>query len=97
MIIKMGIKAVITMDKISDPAENIFEENMAPVIPANSVKMTSMSEFYLVNSKDFNMEIERWKETRKRSEENRTIIKIFLNLLTVSSPEKKTINILIIL
>ena len=51
MIIKLGVKAVITMDKISDPAENIFEENMVPLIPANSVKMTSMTEFYLVNPK----------------------------------------------
>ncbi len=33
MIIKLGVKAVITMDKISDPAENIFEENMIPLDP----------------------------------------------------------------
>ena len=79
MIIKLGVKAVITMDKISDPAENIFEENMVPLIPANTLKMISMSEFYLVNSKDFNVEIERWKENinnQKKKETNKNLIKL---------------------
>jgi predicted RNase H-like nuclease (RuvC/YqgF family) len=62
MIIKMGVKAVIIIDKISDPAENIFEENMIPVIPAGSVEMTSMSEFSIVNKKALDSEIVRWKE-----------------------------------
>ena len=79
MIIKLGVKAVITMDKISDPAENTFEENMIPLIPANSLKMTSMAEFYLVNSKDFQLEIERWKEhinNQKKKENNRNLLKL---------------------
>jgi uncharacterized protein len=79
MIINLGVKAVITMDKISDPAENIFEENMVPLIPGNSLKMTSMTEFYLVNSKDFQMEIERWKEhvnNQKKQEENKNLLKL---------------------
>jgi predicted RNase H-like nuclease (RuvC/YqgF family) len=79
MIINLGVKAVIIMDKISDPAENIFEENMVPLIPANSVKMTSMTEFYLVNSKDFKVEIERWKEhvnNQKEKENNENLLKL---------------------
>jgi predicted RNase H-like nuclease (RuvC/YqgF family) len=79
LIINLGVKAVITMDKISDPAENIFEENMIPLIPANSLKMTSMTEFYLVNSKDFKMEIEKWKEhinSQKEQENNKNILKL---------------------
>jgi hypothetical protein len=79
MIINLGVKAVITMDKISDPAENIFEENMVPLIHANSVKMTSMTEFYLVNSKDFKLEIERWKEyvnNQKEQENNKNLLKL---------------------
>ncbi len=79
MIINLGVKAVITMDKISDPAENIFEENMVPLISANSLKMTSMTEFYLVNSKDFQMEVERWKEyvnNQKKQEENNNLLKL---------------------
>ena len=79
MIINLGVKAVITMDKISDPAENIFEENMVPLIPANSVKMTFMPEFYLVNSKDFKMEIEKWKEhvnIQREQENNKNLLKL---------------------
>jgi predicted RNase H-like nuclease (RuvC/YqgF family) len=79
MIINLGVKAVITMDKISDPAENIFEENMVPLIPANRVKMTSMAEFYLVNSKDFKMEIEKWKEhvnLQREQENNKNLLKL---------------------
>ncbi len=62
MIINMGIKAVIIVDKISDPAENIFEENMTPVIPASNIEMTSMSEFSIVNKKALDSEIVAWKE-----------------------------------
>ena len=79
MIIKLGVEAVITMDKISDPAENIFEENMVPLIHANSIKMTTMAEFYLVNSKDFQLEIKRWKEhinNQKKKENNRNLLKL---------------------
>ncbi len=79
MIIKLGVKAVITMDKISDPAESIFEENMVPLIPANSMKMKSMTEFYLVNSKDFKFEIERWKEhiiLQREKENNENLLKL---------------------
>ena len=79
MIINLGVKAVIIMDKISDPAEDIFEENMIPLIPANSVKMTSMTEFYLVNSKEFKLEIEKWKEqvnNQKEQENNKNLLKL---------------------
>ena len=58
------------MDKISDPAENIFEKNLIPLIPASDVKMNSMNEFSIVNSKALNREIEKWNETCNGPEEN---------------------------
>jgi uncharacterized protein len=79
MIIKLGVKSVITMDKISDPAENIFEENMVPLIPANNVKMYSTGEFYFVNSKDFDFEMEKWNKhvnNQKRRENNKNLLKL---------------------
>jgi uncharacterized protein len=79
MIINLGVKTVITMDKISDPAENIFEENMIPLIPANSVEMTSMSEFYIVNSKALKREIKRWIEgvnNQKKKEDKKKLLKL---------------------
>ena len=38
MIVQLDVKAVITMDKISDPAENIFKKNLIPLIPASDLK-----------------------------------------------------------
>ncbi|HEX7468246.1 MAG TPA: DUF460 domain-containing protein [Methanobacterium sp.] len=79
MIIKLGVKAVITVDKISDPAENIFIENMIPLVPASIVEMTSMSEFSIVNSKDLNREIERWIEVvtkQKKKEDKKKLLKL---------------------
>ena len=79
MIINLGVKTVITMDKISDPAENIFEKNMIPLIPASSVEMTSMSEFYIVNSKALKREIKRWiKEVnnQKKKEDKKKLLKL---------------------
>jgi len=67
------------MDKISDPAENIFEKNMIPLIPASSVEMTSMSEFYIVNSKALKREIKRWiKEVnnQKKKEDKKKLLKL---------------------
>ncbi len=79
MIINLGVKTVITMDKISDPAENIFKENRIPLIPANSVEMTSMSEFYIVNSKALKREVKRWIEdvnNQKKKEDNNKLLKL---------------------
>ena len=79
MIINLGVKTVITMDKISDPAENIFEKNMIPLIPASSVEMTSMSEFYIVNSKALKREIKRWIEevnNQKKKEDKKKLLKL---------------------
>ncbi len=79
MIIKLGVKAVITLDKISDPAENIFVENMIPLVPASNVEMTSMSEFSIVNSKALNNEIERWIEVatnQKNKEDKKKLLKL---------------------
>lgn len=80
MIIKIGVKAVIIIDKISDPAENIFEENMTPVILASNIEMTSMSEFSIVNKKALYNEIVSWKEK--------------VNNLNKIEHEKKLINLL---
>jgi predicted RNase H-like nuclease (RuvC/YqgF family) len=79
MIIKLGVKAVITLDKISDPAENIFVENMIPLVPSSSVEMTSMSEFSIVNSKALNKEIGRWIEVvtnQKKKEDKKKLLKL---------------------
>jgi hypothetical protein len=79
MIIQLGVKAVITMDKISDPAENIFEKNMIPLVPASSVEMNSMHEFAIVNSETLRREIERWSvqvNKQKKNEDKKKLLKL---------------------
>jgi len=79
MIIQLGVKAVITMDKISDPAENIFENNMIPLVPSSSVEMNLMHEFAIVNSESLRMEIERWVATinkQKKNEDKNKLLKL---------------------
>ena len=77
MITNLGVRAVITMDKISDPAENIFEESMVPVIPASSVEMNYMHDFAIVNSKTLEREIEKWtkhvKNQRKKEDKKKLL------------------------
>lgn len=79
MIIQLGVKAVITMDKISDPAENIFEDNMIPLVPASSVEINLMHEFAIVNSESLRREIERWIVTinkQKNNEDKKNLLKL---------------------
>lgn len=79
MIIQLGVKAVITMDKISDPAENIFEKNMIPLVPASSVEMNSIHEFAIVNSETLRREIERWSvqvNKQKKNEDKKKLLKL---------------------
>ena len=65
MIVQLEVKAVITMDKISDPAENIFKKNLIPLIPASDLKINSMHEFAIISSKSLKKEIEKWNELVK--------------------------------
>ncbi len=77
MITNLGVRAVITMDKISDPAENIFEESMVPVISASSVEMNYMHDFAIVNYKTLEREIEKWtkhvKNQRKKEDKKKLL------------------------
>jgi predicted RNase H-like nuclease (RuvC/YqgF family) len=79
MIIKIGVKAVITMDKISDPAINVFEKFMIPLIQAKNIEMNSMNEFSIVNSKTLEKEIERWNDqvnNQMKNENKKKILKL---------------------
>ena len=73
MIIQMGVKAIITMDKISDPAEHEFEYNLVPIIPSTIIKLNFMNEFAIVNSHSLEKEIESWnkKISKQREKEDK--------------------------
>lgn len=60
MIADLGVKAVITRDKISDPADEIFKNMMIPVVPAKSVEINYMDEFAIISSETLDREMGRW-------------------------------------
>ncbi|MBZ2165802.1 DUF460 domain-containing protein [Methanobacterium spitsbergense] len=79
MIVQLDVKAVITMDKISDPAENIFKKNLIPLIPASDVKINSMNEFATINSKSLKREIDKWNETvmdQRKTEDEKKLMNL---------------------
>ena len=79
MITNLGVRAVITMDKISDPAENIFEENLVPLIPAGSIEMNIMPDFAIVNSKTLETEIDKWTEyikNQRKKEDKKKLLEL---------------------
>lgn len=79
MLINMGIKAVIVMDKISYPAEEEFEKNMVPVLDANKIDLEIIDEFAVIDKDVLDDEIEKWEtrvETRRNKEEKKQLLKM---------------------
>lgn len=67
ILCEMGVKAVITRDKISDPAENVFKKCMIPVIPEDSIGIERVAQGNYVESDDLEALIKKWMEkTRKQ-------------------------------
>lgn len=79
LLINMGIKAVIAMDKMSHPAEEEFEKNMVPVLDANKINIEIIDEFAVIESDVLDKEIENWKtrvERRRSKEEKKQLLKV---------------------
>lgn len=79
MITELGVKAVITMDKISDPAEEIFKDMMIPLIPAKRVEINYMDEFAIISSETLNYEIDKWikrVKSQKKKEDKKKLLKL---------------------
>ena len=79
MICDMGVNAVITVDKISDPAENIFIKNMIPIISKETIKINYSDDIAYINSEELNKEINGWKEKikiQKKTEDNKKLINL---------------------
>jgi predicted RNase H-like nuclease (RuvC/YqgF family) len=79
LLIKIGIKAVIAVDKMSHPAEEEFEKNMVPVLDANKTDLEMIDEFAVIERDVLNKEIENWKtrvENKRSKEEKKKLIKV---------------------
>lgn len=77
IISEMGVKAVITMDKISDPAEKVFLNHMIPLIPVESIKIYHFNDVAYVKPEDIDFQIKNWLEKtleqKKTDDKNKLI------------------------
>lgn len=77
ILCKMGVKAIITREKISDPAENVFKNCMIPVIPEDSIQIQTISDLIYVELEDLEEQIEKWmnkiKKQQKTEDKNKLI------------------------
>ncbi|MCZ3366853.1 DUF460 domain-containing protein [Methanobacterium veterum] len=79
MLINMGIKAAIFVDKMSHPAEEEFEKSMVPVLDANKIDLEIIDEFAVIDKDILDKEIESWKtrvENRRNKEEKKQLLKM---------------------
>jgi hypothetical protein len=79
LLIDMGVKAVITKDKISHPAEEEFERNMVPILAAENLNLKVIDEFAVVESELLKGEIENWHKTmesRILDEDKKKLLKV---------------------
>ncbi|EKQ51908.1 MAG: Protein of unknown function (DUF460) [Methanobacterium sp. Maddingley MBC34] len=79
LLIKLGIKAVITADKMSHPARGEFETNMVPLIPLEAVDLKMTDDFAVILSQDLDREIAKWEkdqEEKRKKEDTNKLLKI---------------------
>ncbi|GAB4317878.1 MAG: hypothetical protein Kow0019_19270 [Methanobacteriaceae archaeon] len=79
LLTRMGVKAVITNDKMSHTAEEVFESNKIPIVEANKISINLIDEFAVIKKTELNREIEKWKselQNKRNKEEKNKIISI---------------------
>ncbi len=79
LLIRLGIKAVITADKMSHQAKEEFEKNMIPLIEEEKVDLKMADDFAVIMTNDLNCEIDKWKkiqEEEKEKEDRNKLLKI---------------------
>ena len=59
-LINMGVKAVLTMDKVSHYAEEEFERNMVPLLKADQLDLKIIDQFAIVSTENLQSELGKW-------------------------------------
>ncbi len=59
-LINMGVKAVLTMDKVSHYAEEEFERNMVPLLKADQLDLKIIDQFAIVSIENLQSELGKW-------------------------------------
>ena len=79
LLVRLGVKAVITSDKMSHPARGEFEKNMVPIIALENVDLKMANDFAVIMSQDLEREIEKWEknqEEKRKKEDTNKLLKI---------------------
>jgi predicted RNase H-like nuclease (RuvC/YqgF family) len=79
LLIHLGVKAVITTDKMSHQAKEEFQKNMIPLIEEKKVDLKMADDVTVIMSQDLKREIEQWKkeqEEKKKKEDRNKLLKI---------------------
>ncbi len=79
LLVQLGVKAVITPDKMSHQARSEFERNLVPIIPLENVDLKMADDFAVIISDDLDREIIKWEknqEDKRKKEETNKLLKI---------------------
>ncbi|MDY9922229.1 DUF460 domain-containing protein [Methanobacterium sp.] len=79
LLVHLGVKAVITTDKMSHQARGEFETNMVPIIPLEAVDLKLADDFAVIMSQDLETEIVKWEknqEEKRKKEDTNKLLKI---------------------
>jgi predicted RNase H-like nuclease (RuvC/YqgF family) len=79
LLIELGVKAVITTDKMSHQAKEAFEKNMIPLLEADKIDLKMADDFAVIMNKELNREIDKWtknQEEKKKKEDRNKLLKI---------------------
>lgn len=79
LLIKLGVKAVITLDKMSHQAREVFEKNKIPLLEEKNVDLNMADDFAVIMKTDLKGEIDKWAknlEEKKKKEDRNKLLKI---------------------
>ncbi len=79
LLVDIGVKAVLTTDKMSHQAREEFERNMVPLIERDAVHLEMVDDFAVIRSRDLERQISKWKknqEEEKKKEDRNKLLKI---------------------
>ena len=79
LLVDLGVKAVITTDKMSHQAKEEFEKNMVPLLEEKNVDLKMADDFAVILSSDLDRQIKKWEknqEDKRKKEETNKLLKI---------------------
>ena len=79
LLVELGVKAVLTTDKMSHQAKEEFEKHKVPLIELDKVDLEMADDFAVIHSRDLEREVAHWKqnqEERKKKEDRNKLLKI---------------------